>query len=85
MIDGKNIFDQSINRGLKTYENIRKITTGQGDNYTTGCLLNYSYFTENCNIIAIDLSTQQVPNGNPRAIQEIQLCFSLLKKQKKLY
>ena len=85
MIDGKNIFDQSINRGLKTYENIRKITTGQGDNYTTGCLLNYSYFTENCNIIAIALSTQQVSNDNPRAIQEIQLCFSLLKKQKKLY
>ena len=85
MIDGKNVFDQSINRELKTYENIRKITTGQGDNYTTGCLLNYSYFTENCNIIAIALSTQQVPNDNPRAIQEIQLCFSLLKKQKKLY
>ena len=85
MIDGKNFFDQAINSNLKARENIRKIATGKGDDYTTGCLLNYSYFTENCNIIAIDLSTQQVPNGNPRAIQEIQLCFSLLKKQKKLY
>ena len=43
MIDGKNFFDQQINSNLKSYENIRKIATGQGDNYTTGCLLNYSY------------------------------------------
>ena len=44
MTDGKNIFDQPINSNLKTYENIRKIATGQGDVYTTGCLLDYSYF-----------------------------------------
>ena len=44
MIDGKSFFDQPINNGLKTYENIRKITTGQGDDYTTGCLLDYTYF-----------------------------------------
>ena len=40
MIDGKNVFDQRINSELKTYENIRRIATGQGDDYTTGCLLN---------------------------------------------
>ena len=45
MIDGKNLFDQPIKNNLKTYENIRKITTGQGDDYTTGCLLDYNYFT----------------------------------------
>ena len=39
MIDGQNIFDQPINSTTKTCENIRKITTGQGDDYTTGCLL----------------------------------------------
>ena len=44
MIDGKNFFDQPINRELKNYENIRKISTGQGDDYRTGCLLGYSYF-----------------------------------------
>ena len=44
MIDGKNFFDQPINSMTKTYENIRKIATGQGDDYTTGCLLDYSYF-----------------------------------------
>ena len=35
MIDGKNFFDQPINSMTKTYENIRKIATGQGDDYTT--------------------------------------------------
>ena len=46
MIDGKNLFDQPINSTSKTYENIRKITTGQGDYYITGCLLDYSYFKD---------------------------------------
>ena len=46
MIDGKNVFDQPINSMIKTYENIRKIATGQGDDYITGCLLDYSYFKD---------------------------------------
>ena len=48
------IEDQPINSMTKTYENIGKITAGQGDDYTTGCLL--GYFTENYKLIAIDLS-----------------------------
>ena len=44
MIDGKNFFDQQIKYDKLTYENIRKITTGQGNDYTTGCLLGYIYF-----------------------------------------
>ena len=56
MIDGRNVFDQSINSMNKAYENIRKIATGKGDYYTTGCLLDYSYFKENYKMIAIDLS-----------------------------
>ena len=47
LIDGKNIFDQPINNDFKTYENIRKIAAGQGDDYTTGCLLDYPYFKNN--------------------------------------
>ena len=39
-------FDQSINSEPKTYEDIRKIATGTGDDYTTGCLLHYFYFKE---------------------------------------
>ena len=44
MIDGRNFFDQLIKYYLKTYDNIRKIATGQGDDYITGCLLDYPYF-----------------------------------------
>ena len=44
MIDGKNFFHQPTSHSFKTYENIRKIATGQGDDYTTGCLLEYIYF-----------------------------------------
>ena len=44
MIGGRNSFDWSIKNDLKTYDNIRKIVTGQGDGYTTGSLLDYPYF-----------------------------------------
>ena len=54
MSDGRNFFDQPIDRMAKTYENIRKITTGQGDDYTNGCLLDYPYFKNHYKIIAID-------------------------------
>ena len=59
MIDDRNFFDQLINSINKTYENIRKTTTGQRDDYTTGCLLDYSYFKDHYEMIAIDLSKQQ--------------------------
>ena len=54
MIDRKNLLDQPMNSNLKTYENIRKIATGQGDDYTTGCLLDYSYFNDHYKMIATD-------------------------------
>ena len=34
-------FDQPIKANKITYENIRKIATGQGDDCITGCLLDY--------------------------------------------
>ena len=68
MIDGRNVFDQPINSMNKTYENIRKIATGKGDDYTTGCLLDYPYFKENYKMIAIDLSRQNELDADPRAI-----------------
>ena len=77
MIDGKNFFDQPINSDLKTYENIRKIATGQGDDYTTGCLLDYSYFKDHYKMIAIDLSKQQALDADPRAIQQINFTANL--------
>ena len=71
MIDGKNFFDQPINSMNKTYENIRKIAMGQRDVYTTGCLLDYSYFKDHYKMIATDLSKQQALDADPRAIQQI--------------
>ena len=71
MIDGRNYFDQPINNDFKTYENIRKIATGQEDDYTTTCLLDYPYFKESYKMIAIDLSKQQVLDADPRATQLI--------------
>ena len=59
------------------HENIRKIATGKGDDYTTGCLLDYSYFKENYKMIAIDLSKQQVLDADPRAIQQINFTANL--------
>ena len=47
MTDGQNFFNQPIRNNLITYDNIRNIVTSQGDNYTTGCLLDYNYFEKN--------------------------------------
>ena len=44
MPNGENFFDQPIKDNKVTYENIRKIATGQGNDCTTGCLLDYPYF-----------------------------------------
>ena len=71
MIDGKNVFDQPIKSYIKTYENIRKIKTGQRDDYTTGCLLDYNYFKNHYKMIALDLSKQQTLDVYPKAIQQI--------------
>ena len=77
MIDGRNVLDQPINNMNKTYENIRKVATGKGDDYTTGCLLDYCYFKENYKMIAVDLSKQQALDADPRAIQQINFTANL--------
>ena len=56
---------------MRTYDNIQKIATDQGDEYTTGCLLDYSYFKKHYKMIAIDLSKQQALDADPKAIQQI--------------
>ena len=96
MINDENVFDQPIKNNKITYENIRKIATGQGDDYTTGCLLDYSYFADTYKMIAVDLSKQQALDADPRAIQQINFTANLdsagnkrstlfLKKQRKLF
>ena len=94
IIDGRNLFDQSIKNYLKTYDNIRKIETGQADDYATGCLLDYTYFMEHYKLVAIDLRKQQKLDADLKAIQQINSTgnlgkihqnFSLLKKQKEQF
>ena len=94
MIDGKNFFDQPAKNKV-TYENIRKITIGQGDDYTTGCLLDYTYFKKYYKMVAIYLSKQQVLDVDPKAIQQISFTaylnrantrfYSILEKAKELF
>ena len=71
MINGKNLFDQPIKDNKATYGNIRKIATGQGDDYVTGCLLDHPYLKSSYKMIAVDLSKQQALDADPRAIQQI--------------
>ena len=59
IVNGKNFFDQAIDSDIKRYEEIRKLTTGEGEEYTTGCLLDYDYIKNNYRLIAIDLSRQK--------------------------
>ena len=54
-IDGRNFYDQPINDLIKQYDEIRKISRGQGGDYTTGCLLDFAYFENNYRLIAADL------------------------------
>ena len=77
MINGENVFDQPIKNNKVTYENIRKIATGQGEDYTTGCLLDYPYFTDTYKMIAVDLSKQQALEADPTAIQQINFTANL--------
>ena len=77
MIDGENFFDKPVRNDKVTYENIRKIAIGQGDDYTTGCLLDYTYFKKYYKMIAIDLSKQQALDADPRAIQQINFTANL--------
>ena len=77
MINGQNFFDQPIKNNKVTYENIRKIVTNQGDDYKTGCLLDYPYFKDSYKMIAIDLNKQQTLDAAPRAIQQINFTANL--------
>ena len=77
MIVGQNFFDQPIRNNLITYNNIRKIATGQRDDCITGCLLDYNYFKKYYKMTAIDLSKQQALDADPKAIQQINFAGNL--------
>ena len=59
-IDGRNFYDHPINDLIKQYDEVRKISTGEGEDYTTGCLLDLAYFLKNYRLIAADLSKKKL-------------------------
>ena len=93
LIDGRNFYDQPINDSIRKFDEIRKIATGKGDNYATGCLLDYDYFKNNYQLIAVHLSKQRELDADPRAIQQIEFIgmlktrsnvFTILEKSKEI-
>ena len=77
MINGKTFFNQPVKNDKVTYENVRKISTGQGDDCTTGCLLDYTYFKKYYKMIVIDLRKQQALDAYPKVIQQINFTANL--------
>ena len=77
MINGENVFDQPVKDNKVTYQNIRKIATGKGEDYTTGYLLDYPYFKDSYKMIAVDLSKQQALDAGPRTNQQINFTANL--------
>ena len=70
-IDRRNVYDQPINDSTKQYDKIRKLSIGKIDDYTTGSLLDFTYFEKNDRLIAADLSKQKALDADSRAIQQI--------------
>ena len=70
LIDGRNFYDQPINDLIKQYDEVRKLSTGQGDHYTIGCFLDCAYFRDSCRLIAVDLTKQKALDADLRATQQ---------------
>ena len=68
MFDGDNLFDYPVKTNMRTYDNIQKTITSQGEDYTTGCLLDCPYFNEQYRVIAIYLSNQEAIDADPKVI-----------------
>ena len=73
-----------MNDLVKQYGKIRKTTTGQRKDYTTGCLLDYQYLKDYYQLIAVDLSKQKELDADSRAIQQIEF-YGMLKTNPKVY
>ena len=77
MVDGKTFFEQAFKNYIKIYDKIQKITTGQGEDYTTVSILDYNYFNKHYKMIAKDLSKQQAFGADPKATQKIKFTGNL--------
>ena len=78
-INAKNLYDQPIDSDIKRYEEIRKLTTGQGEDYTTGYLLAYEYVKKHHRLLAVDLSSQKELDADLKAIPQTEFVGQLKK------
>ena len=74
---GQNFYDWAIDSNVKQYEEIRKVTTGQGEDYVTGCLLDCDYIKNHYRLTEVDLSRQKELDVDPKAIQQIEFVEQL--------
>ena len=79
IINWKIIYDQAIDSDIKRYEEIRKLETGQGEDYATGCLLVYEYIKNHYRLIAVDLSRQKDLDADPKAIRQTEFVGQIKK------
>ena len=73
LIDGRNFYDQNISDDFKKYEELRKVITGRGEDYTTGSLLDCDYWKNNYKLICCDLTKQKVLDSHPKQINRLNL------------
>ena len=76
-IDGRNFYGQNISDDFKKYEEIRKVMTGRGEDYTTGSLLDYDYWGKNCKLTCCDLSKQNLLDSNLKANEQVEFIYKL--------
>ena len=79
IINGKNFYDQPIDSNIKPYKENRNLTTGQGEDYTTGCLLDPDYIRNHYRLISVELSRQKQLDADPKLIQQIEFRQQLKK------
>ena len=79
IINGKNFYDQPLDSGIRRYEEIRKLTTRQGEDYTTGRLLAYNQIKNHYRLIAVDLNRRKELDADQKAIQQIEFAEQLKK------
>ena len=72
LIHGRNFYDQPISDRIKKYHEIKKIASGKGDNYATGCLLDYQYFRDHYQLICCNLSQLNELDADEKSNQQIE-------------
>ena len=77
IIDGRNFYDNPIESDIEKYRELKKVMIGKGEDYTTGSLLDFNYFDKHYQLVAVDLSTQNELDADPRAIQQIEFKYML--------